>query len=156
MGWGLVRFHPNRYDEVAFDHGLQPITARALNAHDALAVVRHERIQVDESMDTIGHAISHARYYHAAITVAHENDVMKIFIETCVDYIINVRAESDVRPTEMHTFTQSGELRSVDVKPFLPEQFLDTTKGPTATPCAMDDYDSRFCGCVWLCSLGIE
>src|SRR6185312_8437737 len=97
MRWRLIRLYPQRYNEIAFDHGLQPITARALKAHHALAVVRHKRIQVNESMNTIGYAISDARYYHAAVAVAHQSDVMKIFKENCVDYVINVRAESDVR-----------------------------------------------------------
>jgi hypothetical protein len=69
---------------------------------------------------------------------------MKIFKKNCVDYVINVRPESDVRVTEMHTFTQSGELWSVDVEPFLPEQFLNMTKGPTAAPRAVDYDDARF------------
>src|SRR6476659_5230786 len=107
-------------------------------------------------MDTIWDAISHSGYYHATITVAHENDVMKIFKENGVDNIVNVRAESDVRPTEMHTFAKSGELRSVDVEPFLPEQLVYPTKGPTATPGAVDNYDSRFCLGCGLRSLSLE
>src|SRR5258706_8097697 len=121
MGRRLLWLHPERYDVIAFDHGLQPIAARALKTHHTLAVVRYKRIKVNEAMDTIGQAIGHARYDHAAITMAHENDVMKIFEENCVDYIINVRAESDVRITEMHAFTQSRELRPVDVESLLPE-----------------------------------
>jgi hypothetical protein len=87
--------------------------------------------------------------------MAHQYDVMKVFKENRVDDIVDVRAQIEVGPAQMHAFTETGELRPVEIKPFLSEQRFDLAEGPTAAPRAMNDYYDWFRSRRGFCSLSI-
>ena len=73
--------------------------------------------------------------------MAHENDVVKVFIQDRVNHVVDVRAQSNIGIAQMNAFTQSGQLWPVDIEALVAEQSLDPAPRPTASPGAVNNDD---------------
>jgi len=68
------------------------------------AVFGQQGVQVNDALDSVGHAVGHAGDDHAAVAVTHQHNVVQIFPEDDVDDVLNVRVEINVRAAEVGMF----------------------------------------------------
>ena len=57
---------------------------------------------------------------------------------------LKVSVTADIRSRQMHAVALSGELRTVNLKPFLTQQRLHFLECPRSTPRTMNDNNRRF------------
>ena len=137
---GCVGLHPF-WNQVAVGDGMELFGCRAGAAHGvgAFAVFGEEGIDVDDVGDAIGDAVGDAGDDHAAVAVADEDDVVKIFVKNDVDDVGDVRVEINVGRGEMDALALAGEGGAIDGVAVGGEKVIDFFECPSAAPGAVDD-----------------
>ena len=131
--------NPGRDDEAVRDRDFKPVRPGRSGGVTAFTIFGQQGVEINDVLDAAGDAVSHAGDDHAAITVSDEHDIVQVFPEDDVDYVLNVRVEINVGAVEIGMFAQAGKRRAIDGVSISGKQMIHRLPIPSATPCAMHD-----------------
>jgi hypothetical protein len=109
--------------------------------HRALAVLRHEGIEVHETCDALRHAIGGAGNHHAAVAVAEQHHAIKLLRLEHADNVLDMRLEVYRGAGEVRPLPEAGEGRRVDLVTGAAQQGRQALPAPAAVPRAVDQND---------------
>ena len=106
-----------RDGETAAVGGLRDEPRQVVGAklEQAVAVGRHEGIEVDERRDALRHPVGDARHDDATIGVPHQDDVLEVLPQDHVADVGDVGVEIDLHVGEVRPLAQSRQRRRVDL-----------------------------------------
>ena len=107
----------------------------------ALAVLRHEGIEIDELGDPLRHLLGNARDHHAARAVADEDHAIEVLVLQDVDDVLDMGGQGNLRPGEVGAFAEAGQGGGVDRVALLAETRGHLVPAPTAEPCRMNQHE---------------
>lgn len=99
-----IALDKGRDDEAVCDRDFKLIRPGRSAVVRTFAVFRQQGIKINHVLATVRDAVGYAGDDHAAVTVPDENDIVRVFPEDDVDYILNVRVEINVRAVEIGMF----------------------------------------------------
>src|SRR5262245_42469209 len=114
------------------------------HAEHALAVLEHDRVQVDQLADAVGHLVCSSRNGVAAKAVTDKDHVPEVFPFQDIDDIGYERVERDRLGYQVGTFTEPGLGRGENGVAARTQDGGDLGPAPSAVPGAVNQ-DERLC-----------
>src|SRR5215472_350254 len=109
----------------------------------ALAVLRHEGVQIDDMSDQIRHSIGNTGDDHPAGAVTDQGDISQTLVLQEIDDVLDVGVEADFRASEMRAFAKAGERGGIDIVTPPTQQRGYLLPTPATKPSRMDQHERR-------------
>jgi hypothetical protein len=122
----------------------------------ALAVLRHEGVEVDEPSNARRHAIGNAGGDHAAVAVTHEHDVGKILALDHAQHVGDVRVQGDGAARLVRALAEAGVGGGENLVAGGPDQRPHLPPRPAGRPGPVTDQKCRHSACVLPASVLLE
>src|SRR5262249_27240693 len=119
------------------------VRAGAEVVEQALAGLRHERIEADELAHPVASAYCHAADDQPGVGVADENHVAELLGLEHPDDVLHVSLEVDLGTGEVGTLAEPRQRRGVHLVRGVTEQPRDTEPAPPTVPCAVNENEAR-------------
>ena len=127
---------------------------RRLQVEQALAVPRHEGVEIDQLRDALARPVGDAGRHHAAIAVPDQHDIAQVLHLEHADDIGDVGVEIDRRAGEMRALAEAGIGRRPQLMPGGAHQRAHLLPGPGRRPGAMgDDEHGHACTPLWFAAV---
>lgn len=112
-------------------------------AGDGVAVAGHEGVEIHELADAVTDVIQGSGHHRAAVGVADEHDVVKVFVQDLIDDIRHVRAQTDLGTGEMNSLPDPhpGQTRREHVMALLQEDAANRAPAMSSAPPAMHQHE---------------
>ncbi len=78
---------------------------------DRLAVLRHQRVEIDEVREALRHPVGDAGHDHAAVALAGQDHIVQVLIAKQVDDVLDVGLQADLRRRQVRSLAVAGEGR---------------------------------------------
>ncbi len=90
---------------------------RSSEVGEALAVTRHERVEIDQPRDALARAVGHAGRHHAPVAVADQYDVVQILAVQRAAHVGDMGVEVVLRARQMLALAKAGVGGNEDLVP---------------------------------------
>ena len=136
--------HASMHGEAAMIAGIGDEALRVrrdVDVEQRLAVLRQERVEIDESGNAVGDTVGDAGCHHAAIGMAGQHDLAKTFVVHDVDDVGDVRGQVDACRQEMRALALPGQCRREHGVTACSQQRRDLAVAPAARPSAVNENE---------------
>jgi len=114
------------------------VVGRDVEIEQRLAVFRDEGIEIDQSCDLLRHRVGDRSDHHAAIGMAEQHHIRKVFIADDVEDVGDMGAQVDGSALKMRALALPGQRRCEHDVAALAQSVCNPREFPAATPGAVN------------------